>query len=56
MLLINNYQTQVRLRSKNSAPGTDDNIKLSVSYPLPLIKLFTQGQLAVKDSYLMGKT
>jgi hypothetical protein len=55
MLLINNDETQVRLGSKNSTPGTDDDIKLSVSYPSPLVKLFTQREPTMKDSHLMGK-
>ncbi|MBA7657108.1 hypothetical protein ES703_65039 [subsurface metagenome] len=55
MLFINNNKTQVRLGGKNSTPGANDYIKFPISYSLPLIELFTQGELTMKDSHLMGK-
>ncbi|GAI47513.1 unnamed protein product, partial [marine sediment metagenome] len=40
---------------KNSTPGTDNDIKFSISYSLPFVELFTQGELTMKDSHFMGK-
>ncbi len=55
VFLINNNKTQLRLGGKNGTPGTDNDVKFSVSYSLPLIKLFSQRQFTVEDSHLMGK-
>ncbi|GAG84532.1 unnamed protein product [marine sediment metagenome] len=55
MFLINNNKTQLRLGGKNSTPGTDNDIKFSVSYSLPLVELFSQREFTVKDSHPMGK-
>jgi hypothetical protein len=55
LLLINNDEPKVGLRGKDSTPGTDNDIKFPVSYSLPLVKLLTQRQLGMKDSYLVGE-
>ena len=49
VLLINNNQAQVRLGGKKGAARADDDIKLSVLYPPPLVKLLAQRELAVQD-------
>ena len=47
---------EVRLGRKEGTPGTDNNIKFSVSDSAPLIVLFTKREFTVQDSYPVGKT
>ncbi|GAH62607.1 unnamed protein product, partial [marine sediment metagenome] len=55
MLLINDDKTKLGLWSKDSTPGTDNDVKFLVSYAVPLIVLLTQREFTMKNSYLTGK-
>src|SRR4030042_784229 len=50
MLFINNNQPQVWLRCKKGATRTNNYVTATFFYPVPLIKLLTQGQPTVNDS------
>jgi hypothetical protein len=55
MLLVNNDETQLGLRGKDSTAGANYNTEFTVSYPPPFVKLFSQRELAMKDGDLTGE-
>jgi hypothetical protein len=56
VLLINDDESQIGLRSKDSPPRADDHIEGTLSYEMPLIELLAQRELAVQDGHPLGET